>query len=798
MILVIFSKDRPLQLDATLASLRRHCQDADAAQVAVLYKAVGSRMLSLYRQVQRDHPAVDFVREGDFRRDLLLLLPGHDHLGFVVDDTIFVGDFSLRELVAALQAKPDALGFSLRLGRNTTYCYSLDSPQKAPDFYRAQGACGYRWPLAEHDFAYPLELSSSLYRAAQLVPLLEQLDFKNPNTLEEAMSNRAGDFRESHPMLLCAERSLAFSIPANLTQSVCKNRSGGRPDYSTEALAEVYAQGQRIHTAALDGMAPRAVHEEVAWEFRPAASKVPLVSVVIPCYDQAKFLPEAVASVVGQTFQDWEILIVNDGSPDDTEKVAGELIARHPERAIRLLQKRNEGLAQARNDGIAAAAGAFILPLDADDRLAPAMLEKTVALLQARPEISIAYTDIVHFGKVDQIIQAAEFDFRKICQNNQLNYCSLLRREAWEAAGGYNPNMVWGYEDWDFWISCGEARLKAARIPEALLHYRVKEASMLTAAVAHEAELRARVVLNHPRCYDGAKVAAATAVWGKPSQALPKGAPKVSVIVPTYNRPRLLEAALRSILQQTFQDLEIIVVNDNGIDVEHVIARLRSQRVVYLRHCANRGLAAARNTGCRLARGKYLAYLDDDDLFLPDHLQTLVTFLEGGGHKAAYTDAYRAAEKMADGKKSVERDVAYSSDWDNNEILISNIAPVLCFMHERAVGIATGEFDESLTTHEDWDYWIRLSRLCQPMHIKKVTCEFRVTSDASTMTRRLRPDFLLTAQVIFRKHKACAAGNKEVLRKQQRVLRKLRKDLGMEGFVPWKRWWGRLVGGKGG
>jgi glycosyltransferase involved in cell wall biosynthesis len=799
MILVIFSKDRPLQLDATLASFRRHCLDAETAQVAVLYKAVGSRMLSLYRQVAREHPTVDFVREGDFRRDLLLLLRGHDQVGFVVDDTVFVRDFLLRQVVAALEAKPEALGFSLRLGRNTTYCYSLDRPQRLPEFQRAAGICQYHWPAAEHDFGYPLELSSSIYRAAQALPVLEQLVFNNPNVLEAAMAHRAGTFRQSHPLLFCPEQSWAFSIPANLTQTVCQNRSGGRADYSTAALADLYAQGQRINTAVLDGLAPRAVHEEVVWGFRSSGYKVPLVSVVIPCYEQARYLPEAVASVLAQTFQDWEIIIVDDGSPDDTERVARDLIARSPERAIRLLQKSNEGLALARNDGIAAAAGAFILPLDADDRLAPAMLEKTVALLEARPQTAIAYTDLVHFGKVEQTIQAVEFDFRKICQNNQLNYCSLFRREAWEAAGGYNPNMLWGYEDWDFWISCGEAGLEPARVPEPLLHYRVKEASMLTAATAREAELRARLVLNHPRCYNDAQAAAARALWGQPGQALAKGAPKVSVIVPTYNRPRLLEAALRSILDQTFQDFEILVVNDQGMDVEHILARLRSpRRIVHLRHAVNRGLAAARNTGCRFARGKYLAYLDDDDLFLPDHLQTLVSYLESSGRQAAYTDAYRAEEKWEHGKKTVERVVAYSEDWDNDAILISNIAPVLCFMHERSVGIATGEFDESFTTHEDWDYWIRLSRLCQPMHLKQVTCEFRVTSDGSTMTRRLRPDFLRTAQMIFRKHKARAAGNQEVLRKQQRVLRKLRKEAGMKGVAPWRRWWSQLSGEKSG
>ncbi len=183
MILVVFSKDRPLQLEAALSSFRRHCQDGEFVKVKVLYKADSSRMLSLYRQVAREHPAVDFVREGDFRRDLLLLLKGRDHIGFVVDDTVFVRRFSMREVVAALETNTDTLGFSLRLGGNTTYCYSLDRAQKLPEFQCQEGVCKFRWPSAECDFGYPLELSSSVYRAQQLMPLLESLEFHHPNTL---------------------------------------------------------------------------------------------------------------------------------------------------------------------------------------------------------------------------------------------------------------------------------------------------------------------------------------------------------------------------------------------------------------------------------------------------------------------------------------------------------------------------------------------------------------------------------------------------------------------------------------
>ena len=371
----------------------------------------------------------------------------------------------------------------------------------------------------------------------------------------------------------------------------------------------------------------------------PDASANPMVSVIIPCYNQAHYLTEAVESVVGQTFADWEIIVVNDGSPDDTHAVFQQLAARWPRQNLHYLEKPNGGLADARNAGLAVARGQYILPLDADDKLHPEMLAKTVALLQAHPEIAIAYTDLVHFGVVNRTVQAAEFDFAKLCQNNQLNYCSLYRREVWSAVGGYHSNMIWGYEDWDFWVGCGERGFKAKRIPEPLLLYRVKDSSMFTNAARHDAELRAQIVLNHPSLYTAEKIAAAKRLIGADglkaktatvkTSAIDSNAPLVSVIIPTYNRRQWLGGALESVLAQTHRNFEILVVNDGGADVGPVIETLNAAgRIRLINLPQKQGISAARNAGIRAAKGIYIAYLDDDDIFLPNHLKTLVEQLE--------------------------------------------------------------------------------------------------------------------------------------------------------------------------
>ena len=127
--------------------------------------------------------------------------------------------------------------------------------------------------------------------------------------------------------------------------------------------------------------------------------------------------------------------------------------------------------------------------------------------------------------------------------------------------------------------------------------------------------------------------------------------PMVSVILPTYNRADMLSRALQSIISQTYQDFEIIVVNDAGENVDYIINTLHHQDKIYsITHEVNKGLAAARNTGIRAARGKYIAYLDDDDIFYPRHLETLCNFLDNSEYRIAYTDTYKAQHEMKDGK----------------------------------------------------------------------------------------------------------------------------------------------------
>ena len=241
----------------------------------------------------------------------------------------------------------------------------------------------------------------------------------------------------------------------------------------------------------------------------------PLVSVVIPCYRQAEYLPFAVASVVTQTFTDWEIVIVDDGSPDDTGRVAQQLTRHFNGHAIRLVRQANAGVAAARNAGIRASRGHLILPLDADDALDPTFLAKTVAALHGDARASVAFTDVARFGEAEGVDRMGPWSSSELARRNVAVCTSLYERAVWEAAGGYDETMLEGYEDWDFWLTCVERRVEAVHVREPLFFYRYAPGSRVLRAAERDAEFRAALVLKHPALHTPDDVQRATALLAR-------------------------------------------------------------------------------------------------------------------------------------------------------------------------------------------------------------------------------------------------------------------------------------------
>ncbi len=770
MIAAVFSKDRPLQLDATLRSFILHCKDFSDHDVKVIYKTSSDHYQRLYDILIQEYSGktnIEFKPEKDFKSDVLSTILSYEQVLWLVDDNIFVNDFSLKYLANTFKEHNDALGLSLRLGKNTTYCYPLNKTQTLPQFTKISSEIvKYDWRSADLDFNYPLEVSSSIYRTSDMLTFLLKINFKNPNSLEGEMAANSKYFAELYPNLLCMEKSLTFCNPINKVQiEAIDNRASELTDYSAENLALKYEEGFRVDVDNYNGFLPNACHQEIELKLignmnldKPTEN--PLVSIIIPCYNQAKYLTDALNSVVNQTYTNWECIIVNDGSKDNSSQVAKRIIKKNPNKKIKLYEIENSGLANARNHGISLSNGQLVLPLDSDDVLENFALEKFVETL-TKNGADIVYSNYTTFEFTNIFVKCIEPDefYNPNRPENGLPYCSIYKKTLWEKTGGYNKNMLWGFEDWEFWINCSKYKVKVCKITDALFRYRVKEHSMLTNAMKYNSKLRAQMVMNNKELFtkDSQKIAL---------NNLAKE-PLISVIVPTYNRKDSLAEAIQSILHQTISYYEIVVVNDAGEDVVDIIKTFDDPRIKYYSHQTNKGLAATRNTGIKNAKGKYIALLDDDDVYYPDHLEILVTYLEHDDMKIAYTDAYKATQELQNGKYvTINKDVPFSHDFSKEKLSYLNIAPVQCFMLEKSCLDEIGLFDETLPAHEDWDIWIRLSFKYDFHHIKKITSEFRQRTDNSNMTTTQNLAFYNSYRDIVAKYYNFNKHNPEILNNQ--------------------------------
>lgn len=202
---------------------------------------------------------------------------------------------------------------------------------------------------------------------------------------------------------------------------------------------------------------------------------MPLVSVVISCYNQEKYIADAIRSVKDQTYSDFECVIVNDGSIDNSENVISEEIA--DDKRFVLLSKNNEGICKTRNYGITNSHGKYILPLDGDDMIGNTYIEDAVKVLNSNPNIGVVYCKAEKFGKEKGLWHLPRFSMEMMLVNNCIFNCAMFRKSDFDKTSGYNENMSGGAEDWDFWLSILECNSKVYCIDKVLFFYRIKQVS---------------------------------------------------------------------------------------------------------------------------------------------------------------------------------------------------------------------------------------------------------------------------------------------------------------------------------
>lgn len=226
---------------------------------------------------------------------------------------------------------------------------------------------------------------------------------------------------------------------------------------------------------------------------------MPKISVIIPCYNHGQYLEETIDTVLNQTFQDFEIIVVNDGS---TCKNTIEILNNIKKPKTRLLHTKNQGLSMARNNGIKQAQGEYILPLDSDDKIHPTYLEKALNIIELDKTLGVVTCKAELFEAQSGEWLLPDVKMPDFLLSNRVFCTSLFRKKDWEKYKGYKKNMKYGWEDYDFWLNFIEDGKNFHRIEEILFYYR-KDQNSMAASINNEKYLYLYLMLflNHHKLY---------------------------------------------------------------------------------------------------------------------------------------------------------------------------------------------------------------------------------------------------------------------------------------------------------
>jgi len=204
-----------------------------------------------------------------------------------------------------------------------------------------------------------------------------------------------------------------------------------------------------------------------------------MVSVIMAAYGQAEYVAEALDSVIRQTYPNWEVIAVDDGSPDNVGEIVEEYARR--DSRIKFFHTENNGVSAARNYAVGKSEGEFLLPLDADDIIEPEYMEKCVRHFQDYPETDVVYCQWRFFGSSNSSLGLNPYkDYALELIENRIFVSGVFRKLRFLEIGGYDEKMLTGLEDWEFWIRFLNEKSIVYMIPERLFNYRRKEVSRNT------------------------------------------------------------------------------------------------------------------------------------------------------------------------------------------------------------------------------------------------------------------------------------------------------------------------------
>lgn len=420
------------------------------------------------------------------------------------------------------------------------------------------------------------------------------------------------------------------------------------------------------------------------------------VTVVVPCYNLGRFLPRCLDSVLEQDYPNWECIIVNDASSDNTAEIIREYEARDS-RFRGIHNKTNLHVSESRNIGVKAGDGRYVLPLDADDRLFPDALTNLVYELDHHRYVSVVAgkLKVYHESALEGPGQDSGWPNGtqlnlQLQGYNRLPYCSMYRRRVWENLGGYRTRIRSGVEDADFWTRLLSYGYEAKLIDAYTLKYTYREQSLGKT---------------------NQRGAGAWLDW-YPWREDIENSPAVNLDVPSYDPPtvsivvpvgpgheKYIQTCVDSVVAQSYDNWELVLVNDTGrlwensLNIPAFVSIVDSDK--------NRGVAAARNAGVRRAKAKRIIFLDVDDIAQPHMVETLLVAHE-------YADGWIYGDWYSQTDEKLILSEAH--DWSYKTIVNRSLGPITGIYWKKHIE-QVGGFEEDAPGWEDWDFHLKLLQL---------------------------------------------------------------------------------------
>lgn len=529
----------------------------------------------------------------------------------------------------------------------------------------------------------------------------------------------------------------------------------------------------------------------------------PRVSIIIPTYNGDRYISQAIDSVLSQTYSNYEIIIVDDGSTDNTDKIIQHYIDKCQNQSlIRYIFQPNQGVAAARNRGIQEARGEFIALLDQDDMFWPEKLAHQVACFQANPDVAIVNSGWRLIDENNNRISDIEpwHNLPNLTLETWVTRTPILpsalmfRRDTWQKIGGFDSRFN-GVDDVDFIWRLALHEYSAIWLTEITVNYRqhqetvsntkAKERANLMIAVQDQFfgqpnlpdEIRQLEKLtryesltwmawhlyhtHHPQqmaeflqkslSYTPYTIAITISDWVHRfmgyclaygyelelenfynlqdwkqliSKIIPQTKPRVSVIIPTYNCDQYIEQCVKSVLEQTYTNYEVIVIDDGSQDKTQQILKPFLSVIKYI-YQNNQGAAKARNHGCEIAQGEFLAFLDGDDFFLPQKLAEQVATFDHDPTIDLVQSGWCIVNQKGIG-------VSVITPWGNAPelnletwVLHKCVRPSAMILR-REWWEKVGGFDHRYPPTEDLDFVLRLSLMgCKTVWFKEIHACYR-------------------------------------------------------------------------